>query len=57
MPMEVEFKIAGESDIHPLEVSKRTQVFSFKLASKPTSVVIDPNLRVPVKTVKVNPIR
>ncbi len=57
MPMEVEFKIAGESDIHPLEVSKRTQVFSFELASKPTSVVIDPNLRVPVKTVKVNPIR
>ena len=57
MPMEVEFKIAGESDIHPLEVSKRTQVFSFELVSKPTSVVIDPNLRVPVKTVKVNPIR
>ena len=57
MPMDVEFKIAGESDVHPLEITKRTQVFRFKLASKPTGVVLDPSLRVPIKDVKVNPIR
>ena len=57
LPMEVEFKIAGESDIHPLEITKRTQVFTFKLASKPTSVILDPNLKVPIKTAKVQPIR
>ncbi len=57
LPMDVEFKIAGESDIHPLEITKRTQVFTFRLASKPTSVILDPNVKVPVKTVKVLPVR
>ena len=57
MPMEVSFKIAGEEDVHPLEVTKRVQVFAFKLAAKPTAVVIDPNLKVPIKSVKVLPIK
>jgi aminopeptidase N len=57
MPMEIEFTIAGESVVEPLEVTKRTQVFTFKLASKPTAITLDPNLKVPVKTVKVLPMR
>ena len=57
LPMEVEFTISGESVVEPLEVTKRTQVFTYKLASKPTAVVVDPNLKVPIKTVKVNLIR
>lgn len=57
MPMEVEFTIAGESVIEPLEVTKRTQVYTYKLASRPTAIALDPNLKVPVKNVKVLPIK
>jgi aminopeptidase N len=57
MPMEVEFKVAGESVVQPLDVTKRTQVFTYKLSSKPTSVALDPNLRIPIKQVRVNPIQ
>jgi aminopeptidase N len=57
MPTEVEFKVAGESVVQPLDITKRTQELTFNLSSKPTSVVIDPNLKTPIKEVKVDPIK
>ena len=56
LPMEIEFNVAGETVTQPFEITKRTQVFTFKLSSKPSSVKLDPELKVPVKQVKVRPI-
>lgn len=56
MPMDVELKIGGESVIERMEVTKRSQVFTFKLSSKPTSVHFDSEMKIPVKSVNVAPI-
>ncbi|MFL6468752.1 MAG: M1 family metallopeptidase [Pyrinomonadaceae bacterium] len=56
LPTEIEFTVANESVVMPLEINKRSQVFTFKLTSKPTKINLDPNLKTPVKTVKVVPL-
>ena len=54
MPMKVEFTTADGKKSEPLEISKRAEVFIFKLAAKPTQIQIDPDEKIPLKTVKMN---
>ncbi len=57
LPMEVEIKTRGESQFKPMDVNKRVQVFTFKLAAKPTSAIVDPHMKIPIKSVKMLPLR
>jgi aminopeptidase N len=52
LPMDVEFKVGSNKQTQKLNVTKRTESFTFKLPSKPTGIEIDPEERIPVKTVK-----
>ena len=57
LPMDIEFTVAGESVIEPLDITKRTQVFTYKIASKPTAIRLDPNTKIPIMDAKILPIR
>ena len=48
LPMDVEFTTADGKKTERLEVSKRTETFTFKLPAKPTLVRIDPDEKVPL---------
>ena len=52
MPMQVEFTTSGGKKTEPLNVSKRTEVFTFQLPAKPTAIRIDPDEKVALKTVR-----
>ena len=53
LPIDIEITTAGgKRSLKPLEITGRQRSFTFKLGSKPTEIVIDPQLRVPLKTVK-----
>lgn len=57
LPMSVEFRYgAGAPDSQDIDVSKRTQLFTYKLPRKPTSLVLDKETKIPIKTVKITPI-
>ena len=43
MPLDVEIKTNGTAQREVIEVSEREQTFTFKLASKPSGVAIDPD--------------
>jgi hypothetical protein len=55
LPMEVEFTTPDGKKTEPLEVAKRTGIFTFKLPAKPTLIKIDPEEKVPLKSVKMEP--
>jgi aminopeptidase N len=57
LPLDVAFKIGNGFEVEPIELTKRTQTFTFKLSAKPSSVHFDPGLKVPIKSVTVQPIR
>jgi len=52
LPMAVEFTTPDGKKTEPLEVAKRTGTFTFKLPAKPTLIKIDPEEKVPLKSVK-----
>jgi aminopeptidase N len=54
MPMKVAFTLPAGQTRQPLEVSRRSQSFTFKLAARPTEIVIDPDDKVVVKRVKIS---
>ncbi len=55
LPMDVEFTLADGKTTEKLAITKRAETFSFKLASRPTSIKLDPQDKIPVKTVKISP--
>ena len=55
LPVDVEFTIGGEKRREKLNVTKRVETFSYKLSGKPTLVAVDPDEKVPVKTVEMLP--
>lgn len=55
LPMDVEFSTASGKETKPLNITKRTETFSFKLDARPTDIKVDPNEKIPVKTVKIGP--
>src|SRR4030095_6250011 len=54
LPMEVEFTIGPETRKEKLNVTKRTEVFSYALPARPGNIQVDPDEKIPVKTVKVD---
>lgn len=52
LPMEIEFDTASGKVAEKINVTKRVETFSYKLASKPAAFKIDPMDRIPVKDVK-----
>ncbi len=56
MPMNVEIKTAKGENAQKLDMTKRIQVFSFKLDGKPSKVTLDPGMKIPIKRVKMLPL-
>ncbi len=52
LPLEVEFTVGSERVRKAFEVTRRNQTFTFKVEGKPSNFVIDPDMKVPVKIVK-----
>ena len=58
LPMSVEFHSAGSApEKRDIEITKRVETLTFKLPSKPTSIAIDKESRIPIKSVKIGPVR
>jgi aminopeptidase N len=53
LPMNVEAKTAKGVKLEKLDINKRVQTFSIKMDGPPTQLTLDPEYRVPLKTVKV----
>lgn len=56
LPMEVEFTMASGKKDEKILISKRAETFTIKLPSNPTAIKLDPNDKIPVKTVKMAPV-
>jgi len=41
----------------PIELKKRVEVLTFKLDGKPTELSFDPQENIPLKTVKIQPVK
>jgi len=54
LPMNVEFTTGPDKLTEKLNIMKRVETFSFKLPSKPTAIKLDPQEKIPLKTVKVD---
>jgi aminopeptidase N len=52
LPMDVEFTIGETKQTEKLNITKRTETFTFDLPAQPTVINIDPNEKVPLKVVK-----
>ena len=58
LPMSIEFRFGqGTPAKRDIDVTKRTETFTYKLPSKPSAIVLDRETRIPIKTVKIAPIR
>jgi aminopeptidase N len=56
LPIDVEIKTAEGTKTEHIEVDKRSETFSIKLDGHPESLRLDPEEKIPVKTVKIHPI-
>ena len=56
LPVEVEIETTGETKREKIRIDKRAQNFSISIAARPTKINFDPDLKVPLKTVKMLPI-
>jgi aminopeptidase N len=55
LPLDIEFTIDGEKRREKIDVTRRVGSFSFKLPSAPAALAVDPDEKIPVKTVQVQP--
>ncbi len=56
LPLELEIKTAKGTKIEKLDVKNRTEVFTFKSDRKPTEIKLDANEKIPLKTVRIQPL-
>ncbi|MCD9187338.1 MAG: M1 family metallopeptidase [Pyrinomonadaceae bacterium] len=56
LPMEIELKTAKGLKKEDIKIMKRQEIISLKVDSKPNSIKFDPNDKIPLKTVKIQPI-
>jgi hypothetical protein len=57
LPIEVEVKTARGTKTKLLNVNKRIQTFSIPIDGKPSGIDFDKNLKIPLKLVKILPLR
>ncbi len=53
LPMDLEIETASGKTTEKVDVTKRIQIFSFKVAAKPTGITLDPGMKIPIKRVKI----
>jgi aminopeptidase N len=56
LPMEVEITTAKGKKTERIEIKKRTEIFSLKVDDKPTKIVFDKDEKIPLKSVKIQPL-
>lgn len=56
LPMEVQIQTPSGETAEKIDLSKRIQVFAFKLDAKPGEVRLDPASKIPIKRVKMHPL-
>ncbi|KAK0039366.1 M1 family metallopeptidase [Biomphalaria pfeifferi] len=56
LPMEIEFKTTKGLKKGEIKITKRKEVISLKVDSKPSAIKLDPNDKIPLKIVKIQPI-
>lgn len=56
IPLEIVIGKAGEEKSEGIVITKRRQVFTFKVAAKPDGVRVDPELKIPIKRVDLRPL-
>ncbi|MBP7415165.1 MAG: M1 family metallopeptidase [Pyrinomonadaceae bacterium] len=56
MPMDIEIKAGRNTVTKPITVTKRVEIISIPSTSKPSEIVLDPNDKVILKTVRMLPI-
>jgi aminopeptidase N len=56
LPLEISIKVGGVQKIEKIEVDARKQTFSFPLGSRPLSVTVDPNMKIPIMKSRVLPV-
>lgn len=57
LPMEVRVESASGNTNKKIDVDKRVETFTIKTDGRPKTVKLDPDERVPLKTVKIGPLR
>ena len=56
LPMEIEITTANGTRSEKIEIKKRAETFTFKVDNAPTSLVFDKDGKIPLKTVKLQPL-
>ncbi len=56
LPLEIEIKTTNGTKTEKLEIKNRMEIFSFKLNGKPTQIKLDKNEKIPLKTVRIQPL-
>lgn len=55
LPMDLVIKTASDTVTKPIDIKKRVEILTFKLDGKPTELSLDPQDKIPLKTVKILP--
>ena len=53
LPMDVEFSLGENKQTEKLNITKRVETFTFDLPAQPNAINLDPNEKIPLKTVKI----
>lgn len=56
LPLDIEIETARGERTEKIELTKRLEVFTFKIDGRPTKLVIDKDEKVPLKTLKILPL-
>lgn len=56
VPLDVVINNLGTERVEKIEVTKRRQLFTFKVGAKPDALSVDPELKIPLKRVDLRPI-
>ncbi|MGI8884423.1 MAG: M1 family metallopeptidase [Pyrinomonadaceae bacterium] len=56
LPLEIEIKTTDGTKPEKLDIKNRTETFTFKLNRKPTGIKLDVNEKIPLKTVRIQPL-
>jgi len=57
LPLDVEIETRSGTVKDRVKMNKRTQVFTFKVDSRPSELIIDKEEKIPVKRLKIRPLR
>lgn len=57
LPLDIEIKSGVRATNEKIDLTKRIQTFTIKVPARPTNLTIDKEEKIPVKTVKIRPLR